>query len=189
MLLAWVRVLSIVTVALYLVPTGAHLFELAGKLAMSPAEYMATQRIYDGWALFGIVLFVAILLALIHAILRRHERRVFALSLVAFVCLVGTLGVFSVFTYPMNVASNNWTTMPEPFEMARRQWEYSHAASALLTFLALVALTTAVATDARQRTWLDASAGQCTIAAPGRSSRCPNNWCSTSAASTSQPSR
>ena len=45
MLLAWVRVLSIASVALYLVPTGAHLFELAGKLALSPAAYMATQSV------------------------------------------------------------------------------------------------------------------------------------------------
>ena len=36
MLLVCVRVLAIVSVALYLVPTGAHLFELAGKMALSP---------------------------------------------------------------------------------------------------------------------------------------------------------
>jgi hypothetical protein len=151
MLLVLVRVLSIVAVALYLVPTGAHLFELAGKLAMSPADYMATQRIYSGWALFGIVAVVAILLTLAHAILRRREWCVFVLSLVAFVCLLATIAVFAVFTYPKNVASRNWTVMPEQFEAARRQWEYSHATSALLTFVALIALTTAIATDTRHR--------------------------------------
>jgi hypothetical protein len=152
MLLAWVRVLSIASVALYLVPTGAHLFELAGKLALSPAAYMATQPVYNGWALFGIVVFAALLLTALHAILRRRERRVFVLSLLAFVCLFGTQAVFWVFTYPMNVASRNWTVMPEPFEAARRQWEYSHAASAVLTFAALSAITAAVATDQRGRT-------------------------------------
>ena len=74
------------------------------------------------------------------------------LSLLAFVCLLGTQVVFWVFTYPMNVASRNWTVMPEPFEAARRQWEYSHAASAMLTFVALIAIAAAVATDERGRT-------------------------------------
>jgi len=32
----------------------------------------------------------------------------------------------------MNVASNNWTVTPADFEAARRQWEYSHAVSAVL---------------------------------------------------------
>jgi hypothetical protein len=44
----------------------------------------------------------------------------------------------------MNVESNNWTVTPADFEAARRQWEYSHAVSAVLTFIALVAITTSV---------------------------------------------
>ena len=48
--------------------------------------------------------------------------------------------VFWVFAYPMNVASRNSTIVPEPFEAARRQWEYSHAASAVLTFALLLAI-------------------------------------------------
>ena len=147
MLLVCVRVLAIVTVALYLVPTGTHLFELAGKMALSPADYMTVQGLYRGWALFGIVVFAAMLLTLLHAILRRRERSVLILSLAAFFCLVGTQVVFWVFTYPMNVASSNWTVNPEHFEAARRQWEYSHAASAMLTFLALIAIASAVAVD------------------------------------------
>jgi hypothetical protein len=148
MLLVYVRVLMIASVALYLVPTGAHLFELPGKMAMSPTNYMVMQTIYSGWALFGIVIFAAMLLTLLHAILRRRERTVLLLSAAAFLCLVATQVIFWVFTYPMNVASSNWTVTLDHFETARRQWEYSHAASAVLTFLALVAITAAVAIDA-----------------------------------------
>jgi hypothetical protein len=148
MLLVCVRVLMIVSVALYLVPTGAHLFELPGKMPMSPTDYMAVQTIYTGWALFGIVIFAAMLLTLLHAILRRGERVVLLLSLAALLCFVATQVVFWMFTYPMNVASSNWTVTPDHFETARRQWEYSHAASAALTFLALLAITSAVAIDA-----------------------------------------
>jgi hypothetical protein len=148
MLLTGVRVLAILSVALYLVPTGAHLFELPGKLALPEAEYMVVQHIYNGWALFGIVGLAAVIFTLLHAIMRRKARRVFVLSLVAFACMLGTQAVFGAFTYPMNVASRNWTVSPEPFEPDRRQWEYSHAASALLTFVALIAISSGVAVDA-----------------------------------------
>jgi hypothetical protein len=47
----------------------------------------------------------------------------------------------------MNVASNDWTTLPDHFDAVRRQWEYSHAASAVLTLLALLAIGLAVALD------------------------------------------
>ena len=142
-----VGVLAVLAVALYLVPTGAHLFELPAKMAMDRADYMIVQQIYRGWALFGAAVFAGMLLTLLYAILRRHMRGPAVLSLAAFLCLLATQVVFWVFTYPVNVASQNWTLAPEPFEAARRQWEYSHAASAGLTALALLAITTAVALD------------------------------------------
>jgi hypothetical protein len=55
-----------------------------------------------------------------------------------------------VFTYPVNVASNNWTVTPADFEAARRQWEYSHAITAVLTFVALVAITASVVSCKRK---------------------------------------
>jgi hypothetical protein len=148
MVLVCVRVLAIVSVALYLVPAGAHLFELPTKMALSPPDYMIVQGIYKGWALFGIVVFAAMAMTLLYAILRRRERSVFVLSLIALFCLVVTQILFWAFTYPMNVASSNWTVTPERFETAWRQWEYSHSASAVLTFLALIAIASAVAADA-----------------------------------------
>jgi len=149
MALTIVRVLGLVSIALYLIPTGAHLFELPGKMMMSPNNYMVVQRIYTGWALFGLVIFAAMLLTLLHAIMLRRERASLALSLGALLCLVTTQVIFWLFTYPMNVASQNWTVTPEPFEAARHQWEYSHAASALLTFAALVLF--AVASSGREQ--------------------------------------
>ena len=41
----------------------------------------------------------------------------------------------------MNVATNNWTITPQDFEAVRRQWEYSHAVNAMLTFVAFVTIT------------------------------------------------
>ena len=58
----------------------------------------------------------------------------------ALLALAATQGVFWAFTYPVNVATRFWTVSPDVFETARRQWEYSHAISAVLTFVAFVAI-------------------------------------------------
>jgi MFS family permease len=138
-----VQFIAIITTALYLVPTGAHLFELLNKVALTPAEYLTVQKIYAGWALFGVVIGMAMLATLAHALLVRADRAAFAWSLGAFVALAATQGVFWAFTYPVNAATRFWTAPPDSFEVARSQWEYSHAASAALTFAALVAIVVA----------------------------------------------
>lgn len=138
-----VTLLAIVSVAVYLVPTGAHVFELANKMALSPVEYMTVQKIYASWALFGILIAIALAATLAQTILMRAHRVACLLSLLALLGLAGTQVVFWTFTYPMNAATQFWTVMPEPFEAGRRQWEYSHAASAALTFLSLIAIVLA----------------------------------------------
>src|SRR5215468_3423623 len=100
-----IQLLAIVAIALYFVPTGAHLFELPHKLALSPAEYMTVQRIYAGWELFGIVIAIALLATLANTLLIRSDRRAFAWSLAAFFALATTQGVFWAFIYPVNVAT------------------------------------------------------------------------------------
>jgi hypothetical protein len=80
----------------------------------------------------------------------RAERTAFLLSLAALLCLSATQLIFWTFTYPMNVATNNWTITPQDFEAGRRQWEYSHAVNAVLTFVALVTITLSTLTDKRE---------------------------------------
>jgi hypothetical protein len=150
MLLKSVGLLAVVSVAMCLVPAGAHFFELANKMSMSPPEYMTVQKIYAGWSFFGIAVIAALLLTLMHAFMVRSDRTAFLLSLAAFLCLAATQGIFWTFTYPMNVASNNWTLTPADFEAARQQWEYSHATNAVLTFAALVAVATSAVTCKRE---------------------------------------
>lgn len=136
-----VRLAAIVLIALCLVPAGAHLFEMPHKISMPAGEYMIVQKIYAGWALFGVAILAAILAAIAHTWMVRGTRRAFPASLAALVCLLVTQAIFWTYTYPMNVASRNWTVVPEGFEAARTQWEYSHAVSAVLTFTALVLIT------------------------------------------------
>jgi hypothetical protein len=99
------------------------------------------QQIYRGWALLGFVVAGALLSDLILAITVRTKPKAFALILIAFLCIVGTQVVFWMFTYPANQETSNWTTVPANWRQLREQWEYSHAASAGLNFIALITLT------------------------------------------------
>jgi hypothetical protein len=94
------------------------------------------QSIYRGWALFGLVLFPALLTNLVLAFMLRGRRVPSALALLAGLCLSATLVVFFSWTFPANQATHNWTTVPQNWQELRRQWEYSHVANALVTFVA-----------------------------------------------------
>ena len=133
--------LAIVLTALALVPAGAHLFELPNKIGLAQEEYFLVQGIYRGWALFGIVLFGALAENLVLTLMVRRRRGAFRLALVAFLLVAATLAVFFTWTYPANQATANWAEVPADWQELRRHWEYAHAANAVLTFLALCAVT------------------------------------------------
>ena len=92
MLLKFLGLIAIVSVAMCLVPGGAHFFELANKLSMSQPEYMTVQKIYAGWSLFGIAFIAALLITLMHTFMVRRDRTAFFLSLAAFLCLSSHAG-------------------------------------------------------------------------------------------------
>lgn len=118
-------------------------------MRLSPEEYIVAQRAYDAWALFGIAIFGALISTLWHAYVMRGNGAAVLLSLASFLLLCGTQIVFWIYTYPTNVATRNWTSMPDQFEAVRRQWEYSHAVSTVLAFAALVAIILAVLANPR----------------------------------------
>lgn len=141
MALRLTQFLAIVLTALALVPAGAHLFELPNKIGLGQEAYFIVQNIYRGWALFGIVLFGALGANLALTLMVRRMRGAFWLALAGFLLVAATLAVFFTWTYPANQATSNWTAVPADWQELRRQWEYAHAANALLTFLALCAVT------------------------------------------------
>jgi hypothetical protein len=65
---------------------------------------------------------------------------VFSLAVVAASRIGLTLVVFFGFTFPANRRTRDWTVLPDTWEALRRQWEYSHAVSAGLYFVAFIAL-------------------------------------------------
>lgn len=131
-------------VALALGPALAHLLELPNKITLAREDYLTVQQIYRGWALLGVVVAGALLSTLILALMVRKERKAFVFALIAFLCIAGTQLVFWTYTYPANQVTNNWTMLPQNWTELRRQWEYSHATSAGLNLMALVAMILSV---------------------------------------------
>ena len=136
-----VRFCAIMLTALALVPAGAHFFELPNKIGLDQQAYFTVQAIYRGWALFGFVLFAALLADLALTLLMAIRRRPYVLPLLAFLLVAATLAIFFVWTYPANQATSNWTLPTPNWNTLRTQWEYAHAVNALLTFIALCLLT------------------------------------------------
>jgi hypothetical protein len=138
------QVIAVVLVALCLVPTGAHLLEMPGKMAMGKDAYFATQLIYNGWALFGIVEAAAIVATLLVAWIERGQPMAMGFAAASAGLIVASLVAFFSLTYPGNVATSNWTVAPDNWEGLRHNWEVGHATGAVLTFLSLLAATISV---------------------------------------------
>jgi hypothetical protein len=128
------------------VPGGAHLFALANKIGLTAEQYLIVQNIYRGWSLLGSVLVGALVANLVLVVQLRGQGRPFVLAVAAFLGLALSLVIFFTWTYPANQATNNWTTIPANWEQLRREWEYSHAANALVTLASFCALALSVLT-------------------------------------------
>jgi hypothetical protein len=133
------RAAAIVLTATALVPSAAHVFELANKLALPRDQYLVVQQIYRGWAWFGSVIIAAFVANLALAILQRRSGRPFALAAVACVAIALSLAVFFTWVYPANVATENWTQLPGNWQTLRTHWEFGHAGGAALMLIALCA--------------------------------------------------
>ena len=148
--MATVFVLSVLFSVIALGGGLAHVFALPNKINMPAAEYLVAQQVYSGWAFLGIAIIGALVLSLISAISVRHDRRAFRLRLGAAICIALGLVVFFIFTYPANLATDNWTMLPDNWRELRKQWEYSHAVGAGLNFIAVTLLVvSAVRRDTR----------------------------------------
>ena len=122
----------------------AHLLELPNKMKLSHHDYLTVQQIYRGWALVGIVVTIALAATAILTVMHYRQGEGYGLPLAAFFCLFATQLIFWFFTYPVNRATANWSTLPDNWLLLRNQWEFSHAAGALLHLAALIILILSV---------------------------------------------
>src|SRR5258708_13625895 len=141
-----VQFLALTLTALALVPSGAHLFALPNKINLVAEQYFIVQNIYRGWSLFGVALIGALIANLALALLLRGRGAPFVLALFAFLCIALTPVVFFIWTYAANQAPNTWMLTPDHWEQFPRDWEYSHAANAVVTFAALCSVVLSVLT-------------------------------------------
>ena len=141
MSLTILRLLAVLFTAVSMAAGFAHLLELPNKISLEREEYLTVQQLYRGWALLGFVVVGALVTTGIVAVMVRSRSTGVYLTLGASLCIALSLAIFFLFTYPANQQTQNWTTLPENWEMLRRQWEYSHAVAAILYFVALSALT------------------------------------------------
>lgn len=136
--------IALLSTAIALGGALAHLFELPNKIGLSRDDYFIVQGIYHGWQLLGFLLLVQLLSIITVVVLSKHERDVRVLSVIALICLVAAQVLFWTFTYPANVATDNWTRIPANWETLRSNWEYSHAAGAIFQLAGMIALIGAV---------------------------------------------
>lgn len=135
--------------AFVLGPTLAHLLELPAKIRLDRADYLVAQQLYRGWAFIGVPLYLAIILIAVLAVRLWRAGRNWGWALAALSFFIAAQVVFWVWTYPVNLATSQWTVLPDDWEALRRQWEFSHATGACCTFLALACLVISVLCEYR----------------------------------------
>jgi hypothetical protein len=135
---------AIVLTALALTPGCAHVASFLNKIDLSATDYFIAQATYRGWNLFGIAQIGALIVNVALAFALRAQSVPFRLALLCVLCLSGGLAIFFAFTFPTNIATDNWTTIPPDWESLRWQWEVSHLANAALTLAGFCALALSV---------------------------------------------
>lgn len=135
--------IALLSTALAMGAALAHALELPNKIDVSRDAYFIVQRNYDGWnqLVYLLVIELVSLVALVVLAWNEPMVRWFAIAALAFI--IAAQAVFWTYTYPANVATENWTSIPENWEELRATWEYSHLAGAVLQVLAVSAVAIA----------------------------------------------
>ena len=143
--MTFLRLTALALTAIILVPSGAHLFELAGKIGLPRDAYFTVQSIYAGWAWFVIPILAAILANVTLFVAERRRAPPAARSaLLSAVLIISSLVVFFTWVFPGNQATANWTEVPDNWQTLRQRWELGHAVNAFIVFAALLATGRAV---------------------------------------------
>ena len=164
--------MAVLLTALALLPGGAHLMAFHAKIAMPEQPYFVVQQIYRGWAWAGAVIVLAIFANFLAALLTRDSPAKWRLFGAAAMLIAATLAVFFTWTFPANQATGNWTSVPENWEQLRTQWEYSHAANAVITFLALLCSVGAAVSKGRHLEARAPSPHEVAQSAPAQAATC-----------------
>jgi hypothetical protein len=144
--------IALLATALALAAALAHVLALPNKINLPEREYFIVQQAYRGWNQLAYLLLVELMSMLAIAGPSWHEPRVLWPTLAAILCLLSAQALFWTFTYPANVATDNWTAIPADWDSLRTRWEYSHALGAAFQVLAMSALIIAALGRAHPQT-------------------------------------
>jgi hypothetical protein len=140
-----VQFLAVVFTAFALAPALAHLASLGNKINLAAEQYFIVQSSYRGWFLFGLLAQIpSMILAAVLAVMLRAHPWPFRLAVIGALAMAATLAIYFTWVNPANLATDQWTVIPENWRALRQHWEYGHAASAMFNILALCAITAAV---------------------------------------------
>ena len=142
--------IALLATALALGAAMAHALELPNKIGLPRDEYFIVQKVYWGWNQLGYLLAIELVSMIAVAVMSRSEPRVLWPTVAAILFLIAAQAIFWTFTFPTNVATENWTKIPPDWERLRSEWEYSHAAGAACQILAMSSLIVAVLARARR---------------------------------------
>lgn len=99
------------------------------------------SRASRGWSLLGAGIIAALAANAVNAVLVRRRQTAFVWALTATILIAANLALFFALACSANVATANWTPLPEGREALRLRWEHSRATNAVIMFAALCAVT------------------------------------------------
>jgi hypothetical protein len=143
----WVNIFFVASFLFMLLAMGfslAHLYALPNKMQLDRDDYLISQQVYRGWSRAAIVVFGALFSTLALAVVTRKRKDIFIPVLMALFLFAIGQAIFWIYTYPANQQTNNWGYLPNNWMQLREQWEYSHAAGAILNLLSFTFLLVAV---------------------------------------------
>jgi hypothetical protein len=158
------EIFTVILAAIVLAPALAHIGELPGKRRLAKDDYFVVQKIYyPGFTILGISEPLAIAATGVLVFLYRNQTSKPWLAAGALAAFLLVQIIFWIFVQPVNrtwlkdhelsgagrklfSAGTADSRMPEQdWQKLRDRWEYSHAARAVLAFLALICLTLGLA--------------------------------------------
>lgn len=138
------RFLTLMLTALSMGAAFAHLLEMPAKLNYDGALWLhLLQTLYPAFGrIAGVCEIVAVVGSLALVIAVRKRPLAFRWTLFGALCLVATHAIFWVWVAPVNAMMAPLTpeTLPADWARLRDQWEFAHAARAVLQIIALAAL-------------------------------------------------
>ncbi len=142
------RLGTILLTALSMSAAVCHLLELPAKIRLPGAEWThLLQTLYPpAFGSVGACFEVGAMVSALVLVWLVRDRPGFAWTAIAAAALLAMHAIFWIWTAPVNavMGAATPTTLPENWAALRDQWEYSHAARAVLQIGALASLVWSV---------------------------------------------